>query len=270
MDQVSNSTASMVMKVVFVIVMLVVLYYLYQFLFSSSGLEGQILLNTVSPASPDKPYTYDADVNLPVMLTGGEYSVNTWIYINDYSVNRGQNKHVLNIGGSSYSSLVLFLGPYNNSLSVRVKTDDSANGELSNASLTSLFTTMQTGSTLLDTNTPCDIPVVELQKWIQVTVTLNNKTCDVYIDGKLARSCILPSFFRADKVNPKMSLCNYKGFGGFITNTSAYNYSLNPEQIWRLYMSGPGPQYTLYQYFMSLFDPKAALSFDYPKQNITH
>jgi hypothetical protein len=66
----------------------------------------------------------------------------------------------------------------------------------------------------------------------------------------------------------KLSMCNYKGFGGFISNTSAYNYALNPEQVWRLYMAGPGPQYSLWQYITSIFNSKEAMTFDYPKQNI--
>jgi hypothetical protein len=89
------------------------------------------------------------------------------------------------------------------------------------------------------------------------------------MDGKLARSCILPSFFRVDKSSTMMSICDYKGFGGFVSNISAYNYALNPEQVWKLFMSGPGPQYTFLQYITAIFDPKSTLDIGYPKQNIT-
>jgi hypothetical protein len=58
------------------------------------------------------------------------------------------------------------------------------------------------------------------------------------------------------------------GFGGFLSNMIAYNYALNPEQVWRLYMSGPGPQYSLMDYLKSLFNPKSLGSFDFPKQNL--
>ena len=108
-----------------------------------------------------------------------------------------------------------------------------------------------------------------MQKWVQVTVTLNNKTCDVYIDGKLSRSCILPSFYKLDKVNTKLTLCDNQGFGGYISNGSMFNYALNPEQIWKLYMTGPGPQYSLWEYMVSIFNPASAMTLDYPKQNIT-
>lgn len=287
--QAANSNASnasinsMVSKVIFVIVILIALYYLYRFLYTPSDLQGASVLTEVSPANPGAAYTFSSNSktgpSIPAIYEGGEYSVNTWIYINDYSINRGQNKHVLNIGGSSFTSLVLFLGPYKNSLSVRVQTrspggvnsassaDNSNN--LTTSAVQQLFTTLQSDSSLLDTNSPCDIQTVDLQKWVQVTVALNNKTCDVYMDGKLARSCVLPSFYRVDKSNLQMKLCDYNGFGGFVSNTSAYNYALNPEQVWRLYMAGPGAQYSFTQYISGLFNPSSTMKFDYPKQNIT-
>jgi hypothetical protein len=273
-------------KVIFVILALVALYYLYQFLFGPTGLEGKQITKGIQQANPDKPYvTFGPD--LPAIYEGGEYSLNFWIYINDYSVNRGQNKHVISIGGSSFLTLAVFLGPYKNTLAVRVHTRDgststvrpaattgnigptSQSDDLSTANMRSLFGTLQNEGSLVSSVSPCDLTSVELQKWIQVTVCLNNKTCDVYMDGKLARSCVLPSFFRVDKSNLALAVTDYKGFGGYVSNVSAYNYALNPEQVWRLYMTGPGPQYSFMDYVKSLFDPKALGSLDYPKQNIT-
>ena len=282
MDQ-DASSSGMMPKIIVGIAVFIALYYLYVFLTSNNGLQGSIALKDVSSASPSSAYTTTGDA-LPAIYEGGEFSINTWLYINDFSVNRGQNKHVLNLGGSSFSTLLLFLGPYKNSLSVRVQTSSpspsgSKSGDsylssgdevdLTTNSLTSMFKTLQSGSSLLDTTTPCDISMVDMQKWVQATIVLNNKTCDVYIDGKLARSCVLPSFFRVDKSNFQLKQCDYNGFGGFVSNTSVYNYSLNPEQVWRLYMAGPGPQYTFSQYIASLFNPNANMSFGYPKQNIT-
>jgi len=277
----SRSSLSMI---IFVIVILVVLYYVYHFLYDPADLVGSIVVPQIIPAYRDTSIdvtTKSSDSNnnpIPEIYEGGEYSINTWIYINDYSINRGQNKHILTLGGNTFATLVLFLGAYKNSLGVRVQTSSIANSNgsidstnqdnLTFSTVQRMFTTLQTESSLLNSSKPCDIQNIELQKWVQVTIVLNNKTCDVYLDGKLARSCILSSFFRVDKNNMKLSMCGYKGFGGFISSTSAYNYSLNPEQVWRLYMTGPGPQYSLWQYISSLFDPKQAMTFDYPKQNI--
>jgi len=245
---------------------------LYSFLTSTAGLEGKVLLNAVKTSNPGTPYITLSD-GLPAIYEGGEVSFNAWIYINDYSVRNGYNKYVLGFGGDSFLTCLLYLGPYKNSLSVRIQTrpsDETGNSvNLNTATVTGLFNNTVTDSSLIDPNMPCDIKSIDMQKWVQITVTLNNKTCDVYIDGKLTRSCVLPSFYKVDKINTKLKLCESNGFGGFISNVSAYNYALNPEQIWKLYMNGPGPQYSLTEYITSIFNPTAAMSLDYPKQNIT-
>jgi hypothetical protein len=269
-------------KVVFVILALVALYYLYQYLFGPSGLEGKVVLDGINPANPSTAYTTSID-NLPAIYEGGEYSVNTWIYINDYSVNRGMNKCVLTLGGRTFLTLAVYLGAYKNTLNVRVHTKNNTPGsitpagnapsptsgianDLSTAALNSMFGNMQSDGSLLTNLQPCDIPSVDMQKWVQVTVCLNNKTCDVYLDGKLARSCVLSSFFKVDRTNLALNIADYSGFGGYVSNVSAYNYSLNPEQVWQLYMSGPGKNYTLMGYLTAMFTP--SFSVGYPKQNI--
>jgi len=272
-------------KVIFLVLAFVALYYLYQYLFGSNGLEGKQVINSIVPANTPTP-TILAAKTLPALYEGGEYTINAWIYINDYSYNHGQNKHILNLGGDNFSTLLVYLGPYKNSLHVRVHTKENtalvqpggpmASADSSSDSLTrdlvdAKFKSLQTDSTLYNQpSVPCDIPSVDMQKWVQVTITLNNKICDVYIDGKLARSCILKSFFKVDNNNLGLTLLNYKGFGGFISNVSSYNYALNPEQVWRMYMAGPGAQYTFTEYISSLFNPNAMNTLTYPKMNITN
>jgi hypothetical protein len=257
-----------VVKVIFTILALVALYYLYKFLFTSSGLEGRTVITSIKPANPDTDSSYKfLGDSIPAIYEGGEFTINGWIYINDYSIRRGNNKHVFSLGGANFLTLAVYLGPYKNSLQVRVTTEDQAAtaSPLKASALSSIFNTSITDSSLTDSSKPCDIQSIDLQKWVQVTVALNNKICDVYIDGKLARSCILPSFYRVDRTNLKFAACEFGGFGGFVSNTSLYNYALNPEQVWKLYMAGPGPQYGFLDYLKSLFDPKALGALEYPK-----
>jgi hypothetical protein len=121
---------------------------------------------------------------------------------------------------------------------------------------------------LINKDSICDLSTIDFQRWVQITVSLSGRSIDVYMDGKLARSCILPSYFKVDGTNMAFRACEYGGFGGFISNASVYNYALNPEQIWRLYMAGPGPQLGIMDYVKSIFDPESMESVDYPKQNI--
>jgi hypothetical protein len=279
-------------QVLFILLAIYGLYQIYLWAFSTQGLQGVTLLNGILDANPSTPYTFDAKGSsldtkqgsktqpIPDLLEGGEYTVNFWVYVNSFTP--GANKHILQIGGDNFATLVVFLGGYRNSLGVRVHTRDvtvpgagpSGNAaavagvsDLSRGTLDSMFTAYSSSSILNDEQ-PCDVSNIELQKWIQVTVVLSNKTSDVYIDGKLARSCVLPSFFKVDKQNLKVSLTDRRGFGGFVSNMTAYNYALNPEQVWRLYMTGPGPQYSIWQYVKSLVNPSAVSDIHYPKKNL--
>lgn len=274
----STGTASSTpVKIVFVILALVALYYLYKFLYSSSGLEGKTVLTDITAANPATAIEVTAD-KIPVLLEGGEYSINTWLYINDWTVNNGKRKHVLTIGGSNFKTLVMYFGAFKNSLAVRVhnKTGGCLSVETDTTGMTenlcaNIYSTLfdATGLTVDETigTRPCDINDFPLQKWVQVSIVLNNTTCDVYIDGKLARSCILKSFFKVDGRNTTATFVDKGGFGGLISNTSFYNYALNPEQVWKLYMSGPVVETSLWDYIRSLFDPSAVGKFNYPKMN---
>jgi hypothetical protein len=138
---------------------------------------------------------------------------------------------------------------------------------LSGAAYTNLFNNINIPNGLLDVSTPCDVAQVDMQKWVCISVVLNGKTLDVYLDGKLARSCILPNTYKVSQ-SYNYTFADKCGFGGWLGNTSLYNYALNPEQIWQVYMNGPGPSYTFWQYLQSLFNPNAIGATAYPKINV--
>ena len=101
----------------------------------------------------------------------------------------------------------------------------------------------------------CDLPEVDLQRWVNLTVSVNGKTVDVYLDGKLARSCVLPDFYKVDAGGYSASLLEYGGFGGQISTTSVYDAALNPEQVYKKYMAGPEPITGIVQWLTSFLTP---------------
>ena len=84
----------------------------------------------------------------------------------------------------------------------------------------------------------CDAPQYDLQRWTHVTVVLSGKITDVYMNGKLARSCIGKSYFKVD-TNSQVSVLNYKTFNGKLANLHTYTVALNPAQIYDMYAKGP-------------------------------
>ena len=122
------------------------------------------------------------------------------------------------------------------------------------------FGILQTDSGMLDSSPLCDLPEVDLQRWVNITVAVNGKTVDVYLDGKLSRSCVLPSFFKVDAGGYSANLLAYGGFGGQIATTTMYDSALNPEQVYKNYMAGPLPITNIGQWFASFFSPGVSVS----------
>jgi hypothetical protein len=179
---------------------------------------------------------------------------------------------VLTLGPSgtaatNFDTLRVYLGPNTSSLAVRVGNGNTTNKLIRGVIYNNIFSDLSTG---VDPSVPfptCDLVSVDLQRWVNITIVINGRSSDVYMDGKLARSCVLDSFFTVDPSGYQLTLLDKDGFGGYVSNTSAFGYALNPEQVYRMYMAGPGPQYDLLGWLKSLFDPKAVSSMEYPKMN---
>jgi hypothetical protein len=275
--QVTNFTTLVV-----VVLLAVSLYYLYKFLYGTGGIvRYDVLKGPRNAVRKDTEGIMTRSDVLPPLYEGGEYAVSFWIYINDYKYRRDLNKHVLSLGGTGvtgFDTLRVYLGAFKNTLSVRVHsraTGSTPAGAVASGPVTDTLPRAGFNSDFdqipqgLDQSffPSCDLTAVDLQRWVNITVALNGRTCDVYMDGKLARSCVLPSFYKVDPAGYQLSLLDKGGFGGYVSNVSTFGYALNPEEVYRIYMAGPGPQYTLYQWLTSLFDPKAVASLEYPKMN---
>lgn len=111
---------------------------------------------------------------------------------------------------------------------------------LSAGLMRSFFTQASTASG--SGSAPCDVPEYDLQRWTHITVVLSGKITDVYMNGKLARSCIGATYFKVD-ANPKLRLLNYANgfvrFDGKLANLNLYSVALNPAQIYDMYTKGP-------------------------------
>jgi len=257
MDLANNSSSSFVgiiFKILVFILGIVGLYYLYKYLFGSKTVSSYSLIGKTTAANPPQKITVSSD-NLPSIYEGGEFSVSTWIYINNWSYRAGFNKSILNIGGRNLDTIRIYLGGFKPELIVRfhTKEEQSNNGDsLTFVEQKPLFTELQTGSDILGT-TSCSLPEIELQRWVNITVAVNGKTVDVYLDGKLARSCVLPSMFKVDVGGYSANLLDYGGFGGQISSTTVYDTALDPDTVYKNYMAGPEPITSIQQWFSSVF-----------------
>ena len=84
----------------------------------------------------------------------------------------------------------------------------------------------------------CDSPEYDLQRWTHIAVVLSGKITDVYMNGKLARSCIGSSYYKVS-VSPTINVLGYKTFNGKLSDLHTYVVALNPAQIYDMYTKGP-------------------------------
>lgn len=142
------------------------------------------------------------------------YSYSIWVYIDKWSYRYGQEKIIFLRGtmGSVFTP-ALTLMPNDNTAVI----------------------TMTTASDPFE----CIIPNIPIQKWTNIIVSLNNKSLDAYINGKLVKTCVLPDL---PVVNSESSvyLTPDGGFSGYTTRFQYWNSPISPQEAWNVYKRGPG------------------------------
>jgi hypothetical protein len=260
----SGGPTKTIFNIAVMVIVVLALYYFYKWLSGTGDPDSveTILYSSLTSGLPGKstePTVFTSTTtDLPALYEGGEYSVSTWVYITNWGVNKGYNKPFLRLTGGStggYDTLVMYLGQNVSKLGIRVSTD---NMQLNTAELNKIRPS--TGSsyglspyTDIDI-TKCDIEMIDLQRWVNINTVLNGRTLDVYIDGKLSRSCVLDGMFKVSGDAPKLIIGGPTGFGGLIGQTQAANYAYSPDQVYKIYQNGPIDT-SITTKLMSFFDP---------------
>jgi hypothetical protein len=89
----------------------------------------------------------------------------------------------------------------------------------------------------LDNLQPCDIVDLPLQRWNHIAIVLWNRSLDVYLNGKLARSCTLRNVPVLNDGPLWLTLDD--GFKGDMASVKYYNNAINAKKVYALYEKGP-------------------------------
>lgn len=257
-----NNTMMIIGVVLLVIVLCVAGYFLYSFLKQSKNKKSKSVTKELIPyihdASIDKDYTGSS---IPDSSEGNEYNINVWLYVNDYTYRNGEDKSVIFKGSKPIGEFnaektnpnnknsnpgIWFLKDVN-TLRVSVGLDTKYGEECgclttaTTEAITSGVTPPSTDNGCLvneGTDTEiCDVPYFPLQKWVNLNVSLSNNVLDIFMNGKLVKSCILSGQPTLNKGN--LYVCRDGGFNGYISNLKYSNKVLPLPKIKSLYKSGP-------------------------------
>ena len=161
--------------------------------------------------------------NAPIGANG-TFGLQYWMYIADWDYNFSKEKTVVKRMGTGTSTDVspfITLHPTDNSLQVKIAIYPTTTGT---------GTASSTGDTF-----PCTVENVPLQRWFAVSVTVFQRNVDIYIDGRLVKSCVLPGVPKpvlgdiqvGDDVNGfSGSICNLKSYATMLGPTDAKAYAM--------------------------------------------
>ena len=101
---------------------------------------------------------------------------------------------------------------------------------------------------------------VNIQKWVNMIVTFNNRTLDVYMNGKLVKSTPFNNIILSPLKNDSTSdvdsiwITSGGGFNGLVSKIEYYPYFVTPAKAWSIYRGGFGDAFegTLNQYNLKL------------------
>jgi hypothetical protein len=93
-----------------------------------------------------------------------------------------------------------------------------------------------------DPNVDCEVADFPLQKWVNLIVSFNGSAMDVYVDGKLMKSCVVNMGSRLGEtqsivLGDEITLPNDVGF---ITNVKLKAAPIAPQEAWDIYSQGFG------------------------------
>jgi hypothetical protein len=85
----------------------------------------------------------------------------------------------------------------------------------------------------------CVMKNFPLQKWVNLLISVYGRTLDIYIDGKLVRTCILPGVAKVN-ASSNIVVTPNGGFSGWTSNFQYWDHATNPQEAYNIYKNGFG------------------------------
>jgi hypothetical protein len=217
------------------LVLLYLGFLFFNYIQRANGKSGVSLWDTAASSGDKTPAPVDGKTKTTIASGdapssgGADWGVQYWMYISDWNYKFGQEKDVMkriapNAPGTTAPRV--FLSAAENTLNVRISVYP-ADGQAASAS---------PGANSTGDSFTCSVENVPLQSWFALSVTVFQRNMDIYINGRLVKSCVLPGV-------PKPAvgdiiLADNGGFSGSVCNLNWYNSMLTPEDAKAFHAKG--------------------------------
>ncbi len=217
--------------VISVVVLLLVGMLIYWWLHDANTLQG--IQN--GQTSSKIPYTSLTTNGTGVPSVNFTYSV--WFYVNDWNYRYGQSKVIFGRMGASSTTgngdvdgvnglnpcPAVVLGKIENNIGISISCYPGQDTTPTNSENSVVHT--------------CNIANVPIQRWVNLLISTYGRTLDVYLDGKLTRTCLLPGVASVSQYSP-IYVTPDGGFDGWTSKLQYWPNSSNPQQAWNVYTKG--------------------------------
>lgn len=209
---------------------LFLIYYLIQYTFSDD--------NTLNKMTDGQTSTTIDTSSLEGGGTSLNFSYSIWIYVNDWNYKFGEPKVVFVHGSKAGST-----PPPPTTTTTTTTSSDAAAGFSQPCPLVFLGESENNCTVVMS----CEgtgpaiarLENIPLQKWVNITICVYGRTMDLYMDGKLVKTVLLPGVPNVQPNVPVMVTPN-GGFSGWTSNLMYYADALNPQDVWNIYDKGYG------------------------------
>jgi hypothetical protein len=231
-----------------VVIVVIILYLIWTFFFTSVKMLMSFQSANTLNCIPGKQVAQSGLNN---------YSFSVWTYISDWSVNYGTPKNIISIqkpkpmiGGKAETLFQLYLDPNKNDLHIYVKHEPISVTSVTDPDDVSSYQSPPSAQNMKST---CSITNFPVQSWVNIYISVYNRAVDVYIDGKLVRTCSLINvsvpidsastiYIGGGGSSANSSKCpggnELDGFAGYIASVLYNPDIISPQDAWNTYSKG--------------------------------
>lgn len=218
-------------SILLVIFTLLLLYVIVRTITYPSGLTSKADAKTMQ--------TVDASDLSSSDSSSVNFAYSIWFYVDDWNYKYGQAKVIFGrLDKNKKPCPSVILAPTQNNI---------------NVSLT-VYPSSSSASEIIHS---CGVHNIAIQKWVNLIISVNNRTLDIYVDGKLVRTCMLPGVPKIDD-DSNVSVTPGGGFSGYTAKLQYWDDAIDPQKAWDTYRMGYGDGFlsflTKYEVKVSVMD----------------
>ena len=211
---------NIILFVIIIVLLVIVIRYVTKDVNTLSGLISGKTMQKVEPTDLASSSSESSTSNFT-------YSI--WFFIDDWNYRYGEPKVIfgrMTSGtGDRQPCPSVTLGPIVNNIAVSL------------AVFPGLDEVPENGDNFIVHD--CPVANVPIQRWCNIFISVYGRTLDLYLDGKLVRTCVLPGVAKID-ANAPIYITPMGGFSGWTSRFQYWPEASDPQKAWNIYKAGYG------------------------------